>query len=57
MSMVWKGEFICKSLTFEQTKIIDDLKDSIEGDYFKIRWDIDSHIEGFDMYDGDLFHM
>jgi hypothetical protein len=29
--MVWKGEFICKSLTFEQTKIIDDLKDSIEG--------------------------
>jgi hypothetical protein len=57
MSMVWKGEFICKSLTFEQTKIIDDLKDSIEGDYFKIRWEIDSHIEGFDMYDGDLFHM
>ena len=53
----WEGEFVCKSLTQEETKIIDDLKDSIEGDYSEIRWDIDTHIEGFDMYDGDVLHM
>lgn len=52
----WEGEFVCKSISPEETKIIDDLKDSIEGDYSEIRWDIDSHIEGFDMYDGDLLH-
>lgn len=52
----WEGEFVCKSISPEDTKIIDDLKDSIDGDYSEIRWDIDSHIEGFDMYDGDLLH-
>lgn len=53
----WEGEFVCKSLSHDQTKTIDDLKDSIEGDYSEIRWDIDTHIEGFDMYDGDLLHV
>ena len=53
----WEGEFVAKSLTHEETKIIEDLKDSIDGDYSEIRWDIDTHIEGFDMYDGDLLHL
>lgn len=53
----WEGEFVCKSLTPEQTKIIDDLTESIEGDYSEIRFDIDTHIDDFDMYDGDLLHM
>ena len=29
----WEGEFVCKSISPEDTKIIDDLKDSIEGAY------------------------
>ena len=53
----WEAEFVCKSLTHEQTKIIDDLKQKDDSDYSQIRWDIDTHIEDFDMYDGDLFHM
>ena len=53
----WEGEFVGKTISPDETKIIDDLKDSIGGDYSEIRWDIDSHIEGFDMYDGDLLHL
>lgn len=53
----WEGEFVGKSISPEETKIIDDLKDSIDGDYSEIRWDIDTYIEGFDMYDGDLLHV
>lgn len=53
----WEGEFVGKSISPEQTKIIDDLKDSIDGDYSEIRWDIDTHIDDFDMYDGDLLHL
>jgi len=54
----WEGEFICKSLSNEQTKIIDDLKDSIgSDDYTEIRWDIEDNVDGFDMYDGDILHM
>lgn len=53
----WEGEFVAKTLSIDETKIIDDLKDSIDGDYSEIRWDIETHIENFDMYDGDILHM
>lgn len=53
----WEGEFVCKSLSLNQTNIIDDLKEKTgSDDYSEIRFDIDAHIEGFDMYDGDVLH-
>jgi|LakMenEpi03Aug12_release.lakeMendotaPanAssembly.Ray.scaffolds.fasta_scaffold68239_4 hypothetical protein len=54
----WEGEFVCKSITHEETKSIDDLKEKIEADdYWEIRFDLDTHIENFDIYDGDILHM
>lgn len=54
----WEGEFVCKSITTEQTRILDELKEKMEAsDYSEIRFDIDSHIENFDIYDGDILHM
>ena len=54
----WEGEFVGKSLSLEETNIIDDLKEKTgSDDYSEIRFDIDTHIDCFDMYDGDLLHM
>ena len=54
----WEGEFVCKSLSHDETNIIDELKDNVGADdYSEIRFDLDSHIDNFDMYDGDILHM
>ena len=53
----WSGEFIGKSLTKEQTKQIELLKEDREVDeLWEIRFDIDNEMD-FDIWDGDLLHI
>lgn len=53
----WSGEFIGKSLTKEQTKQIELLKEDREVDeLWEIRFDIDDEMD-FDIWDGDLLHI
>lgn len=52
----WEGEFVCKTITHEQTEIIEQIKtDGGYNDYSHIRFNIEDHMT-FDIWDGDILH-